>query len=215
MKNHNWPSKSCNFQYVFTPFLKLCGCRFLCFFSLLDIRNEALFLILEHSGIMGLNRKNMKFCPLNPYYKRSDLKTCLSERFSEAPLSKLWNKKYMWPKVTEMEWNWIMFTPLGGFIKNLRSIYRIAMWNSHDKIRPTILCEQNFMVWLVKKGKTVFNKLLQQVPFSVSAKQASRQANSWSLVFLSQIFRYFPAFQVAILVKYPVVFILGKCLMDS
>ena len=35
----------------------------------------------------------MKFWPLNPYYKRSDRKTWLSERFSEALTSKLWNKK--------------------------------------------------------------------------------------------------------------------------
>ena len=35
------------------------------------------------------------------------------------------------------------------------------------------------------------------------------------LVFLSQIFRYFPAFQVVILVEHPVLFVLGKCLLDS
>ena len=45
--------------------------------------------------------------------------------------------------------------------------------------------------------------------------QASRQASTWHLVFLSWIFRYFPAFQIVILVEYPVHFILGKCLMDS
>ena len=45
--------------------------------------------------------------------------------------------------------------------------------------------------------------------------QASRQANTWPIAFLSQIFRYFPAFQVVILVEYPVLLFLGKCLMDS
>ena len=35
----------------------------------------------------------MEFCRLNPYYKGSDWKTWLSERFSEALTSKLWNKK--------------------------------------------------------------------------------------------------------------------------
>ena len=45
----------------------------------------------------GLNRKttrkNMKFWPLNSYYKRSDWKTWLADRFSEGLTSKLWNKK--------------------------------------------------------------------------------------------------------------------------
>ena len=45
----------------------------------------------------GLNRKNtrtnIKFWPLNPYYKKSNWKTCLSKRFSEAVSPKLWHKK--------------------------------------------------------------------------------------------------------------------------
>ena len=48
------------------------------------------------------------------------------------------------------------------------------MLNSWDKIRSTIPCEQNLMAWLVKNEKTVFNKFLQQVPLSVSAKEASK-----------------------------------------
>ena len=35
----------------------------------------------------------MKFWPLNPYHKRSDWKTWLTESFSEAPTSKLQNNK--------------------------------------------------------------------------------------------------------------------------
>ena len=35
----------------------------------------------------------MKFWPLNSYYKRSDWKIWLAERYSEALTSKLWNKK--------------------------------------------------------------------------------------------------------------------------
>ena len=46
-------------------------------------------------------------------------------------------------------------------------------------------------------------------------KQASRQASTWPGVFLSENFRYFPVFKVVILVKYTVLFVLGKCLMDS
>ena len=45
--------------------------------------------------------------------------------------------------------------------------------------------------------------------------QASRQASAQPGVFLSQDFRYFPAFEVAILVKYTVLLVLGKCVMAS
>ena len=92
-------------------------------------RNEMVFLILEHSSLRGLNkknaRKNMTFWPLNSYYKRSDWKTWLAERFSEALTFKLWNKKkkkYMLPKLIKMERNWIIFIP-HGFIKNLWQIH--------------------------------------------------------------------------------------------
>ena len=43
-----------NIYHVFTPFSKLRGCRFLYFFSLCDVRNEAVFLILEHSSLRGV-----------------------------------------------------------------------------------------------------------------------------------------------------------------
>ena len=49
-----------NICHVFTPFVKHPGCRFLSFFTLCDIRNEAVFLILEHSSLRGLNRKKHK-----------------------------------------------------------------------------------------------------------------------------------------------------------
>ena len=65
----------------------------------------------------------MKFWTLNPYYKRSDWKTWLSERFYEALTNKLWiKKKYMLAKCAEMEQNRIMFTPY-GFI-HLRDNHR-------------------------------------------------------------------------------------------
>ena len=38
-------------------------------------------------------RKNMKFWPLNSYYKRCIWKIWLAERFTKALTSKLWNKK--------------------------------------------------------------------------------------------------------------------------
>ena len=34
------------------------GCRFLYFFSLCDVRNKPVFLLLEHPDPRGLNRKN-------------------------------------------------------------------------------------------------------------------------------------------------------------
>ena len=43
----------------------------------------------------------------------------------------------------------------------------------------------------------------------------SRQASTLPAVLLSQDFRYFPVFYVVILVKYTVLLVLGKCLMDS
>ena len=105
-----------NIYHVFAPFMKLCGCRFLYFFSLWDVRNEAVFLFLEHSSLRGGKQKkhvkNMKFWPYN---KRSDWKTSLAERFSEALTSKLWNKK----KYCQ---NWIICTTY-GLIKNLLQIH--------------------------------------------------------------------------------------------
>ena len=95
------------------------------------------------------------------------------------------------------------------------SIQRIATRNSLQKMKLAIPHEQNCMAWLVKTSKTVFNKLTQKIYLSVSGKQSSRHASTWPAVFLSQNFRYFPVFYVVILVKYTVLFVLGKCLMDS
>ena len=75
--------------------------------------------------------------------------------------------------------------------------------------------EQNYSAWLVKNGETVFSKLTQKISLSVSGKQASRQAITWSLVFLSQIFTYFLDFWDVILVEYPVLVTLGKFLIMS
>ena len=75
--------------------------------------------------------------------------------------------------------------------------------------------EQNYSAWLVKNGKTVFSKLTQKIYLSVSGKQASRKAITWSLVFLSQIFTYFLDFWDVILVEHPVLVILGKILINS
>ena len=56
---------------------------------------------------------------------------------------------------------------------------------------------------------------MRKISLSVSGEQASWQASTRPGVFLSQNLRYFPVFYVVILVKYAVLFVLGKCLMDS
>ena len=109
-------------------------------------------------------------------------------------------------KLTEMEQNWVIFTPY-GLIKN---IWRIHLRESHVKFMGKNKVGK--MTWLVKNGKSVFSKLMWKISLS---DQLRRRANTWPLVFLSQVFRCFPVFQVVILVKYPVLFFLGKCLMDS
>ena len=44
----------------FAPFMKLRESRFLYFFSLCDIRNEAVFLILEHFSLTVVKQKKQK-----------------------------------------------------------------------------------------------------------------------------------------------------------
>ena len=46
-----------NIYHIFAPFMKLRGCRFLYFFSLCDVRNEAVVLLLEHSSPKGVKQK--------------------------------------------------------------------------------------------------------------------------------------------------------------
>ena len=131
-------------------------------------------------------------------------------------MSKLWNnKKYILPKLTEMEQNWITFTRY-GLIKYL---WQIHSRDSHveftEKLKSAIPQEQNYVAWLVKNGKTVFSKLTWKISSSVSGEQADRQASTWPGIFLSRNFRYFPVFKLLFLVKYVVIFVLSKCLMDS
>ena len=56
---------------------------------------------------------------------------------------------------------------------------------------------------------------MRKIYLLVSGYKASRQASAQTAVFLSQNFRYFPAFYVVILVKFTVLFVFGKCLMGS
>ena len=54
--------------------------------------------------------------------------------------------------LTEMEQNWIIFTPY-GIIKNLRQI--------HSKNRHVEFA--GYVAWLVKNSETVFSKLVPQL----------------------------------------------------
>ena len=184
--------------HVFTPFMKLHGFRFLYFFSLGDIRNEAVFLLLEHSSLRGVKEKKHKkhkILAFKPILQEIQMKNLTSRKIFWSTNIKFWNKKNTYcrslPKWSKIE----LYSPPYGMIKNLwQSIQGIATWNSREKIKSAIPREQNYVAWLVKNGKTVFSKLTRKISLSVSGEQASRQAIAQPGVFLSQNFRYFPAF---------------------
>ena len=109
-----------------------------------------------------------------------------------------------------MERNWIIFTPY-GFIKNLRYIHprdSHVEFMGKNKVGNTTWA-QYFSAWLVKNEKTVFSKLTRTISLSVSGEQVSRQASARPAVFFLRIL------DTIRLVKYTVLFVLGKCLMDS
>ena len=60
MKTCNLPSKIGNFQHLPHFHVKLCGCRFLYFFSLCDVKNEVVFLELELSSPKGVKQKKLE-----------------------------------------------------------------------------------------------------------------------------------------------------------
>ena len=75
-----------NIYHIFAPFVKLYGCRFLYFFSLCDVSNKAIFLILEHSSPRGWNRKRVKKCKILTF-------KCLLQ---EIRLKNLTSRKIFW-----------------------------------------------------------------------------------------------------------------------
>ena len=188
-----------NTYHVFAPFVKRRGCRFLYFFSLCDIRNESVFLLLEHSILREVKQKkhikNMKFWFLNPSYKRSDWKIQLTERFSEALTSKPWNKKkYILPKLTEMERNWITFTPLWYDKKSLTDPFKGSPRGIHGK-------KQSRQYHLSKITRLDWSKTAKQ--FSVNSRgkficqyQASRQASALPEFFFLRILDTFQPFKL-------------------
>ena len=137
----------------------------------------------------------MKFWPLNCYYKRFNWKIWLAERFL-----KLYHRSFKIKNTccwSLQKWSKIELCLPPIILSKIfdRSIYGIATWNSWEKIKLVIPCEQNYVAWLVKNSKTVSSKLMWKISLSVYFfVQASRQASTRPLVFLSQIFLYFPAF---------------------
>ena len=126
----------------------------------------------------GLNRKNtrknMKFLPLNLYYKRYDRKTWLEKAFL-----KLLHLSFKIKKIPPAEacrngvkLNYVHPPMVLSKIFD-RSIYVIATRNSREKIKLTIPHEQNHAPWFVKNGKIVFSKLTQQISLSVSGEQTA------------------------------------------
>ena len=180
--------------------MKLHGCRFLYFFSLYDVKNEAVFLELEPSSPRGVkqekHKKKHEIFTFKPLLQEIWLKNLTSRKLFWSSTSKLQNKK---KKPTAKacrngaKLNYVHPTMVSSKIFD-RSIYVIATWNSQEKIKWIIPHEQNHTPWLVKNSKTVFSKLMWQISLSVSGEQASRQANTSCLAFLSQIFIYFLIF---------------------
>ena len=90
-------------------------------------------------------------------------------------------------KLTEMEQNWVISPPSPpilppsspppyGFIKNLQLIYlRESHLKFTGKKKSAIACGQNYLAWLVKNSKTVFNKLTWKISLSVSGDCQSYQ----------------------------------------
>ena len=82
----------------------------------------------------------MKFWPLNPYYKRSDIKTWLSARFSEALTSKLWNEKKR--HAAECYRNGAKLNYVKPPMVLSKFFNDLSMRNSGEKIKSGIPCEQ-------------------------------------------------------------------------
>ena len=168
--------------------MKLCGCRFLYFFSLCDVRNEAVFLLLEHSSPRGVNQekhvKKREILGFKPLLQEIRLKNLTGRRFSEVLTSKLWNKKntYFWslPKWSEFE----LYSPPYGFIKNLRQIRprdSHMKFTGKNKVGNTTWAK--FRTLIGPKRQNSFQQTHAK-NFFVSIRWAGKQALGLQLSFL-------------------------------
>ena len=166
----------------FTPFVKLCGWRFLYFFSLCDGRNKAVFLKLEHSSLHGVKQKKHKKKHENLVFK-----PLLQEIWlKNLTIRKLfWSSKFSKKKkhATKSYRNWIMFNPQSFYQKSLTSIYRIATGNFW--IKWSTQYSMSKIVWLhCSKRAKQFSKNFSEK--FLHQYEVSRWARNWALVFLSQ-----------------------------
>ena len=136
----------------------------------------------------------MTFWPLDPYHKSPDSKTWLTESFSEALPYKLSNKKnYMSPKLREMKLNWIFIHPYWFQQKSSTASSTGEPHEIHgEKIQQYHVSKIMRFYW----SKTAKQFAVNSYGESLYLYQASRQARTWPLGFLSHIFRYFLALQV-------------------
>ena len=96
----------------------------------------------------------------------------LSESFSKALTSKLWNKKkYMLQKLTEMERNWIIFTPY-GFIKYLQLIHVIG--EPHEIHWKKKKCWQYHVSKITQRD---LSKTIKHRKFLCSIREAGAEAS--------------------------------------
>ena len=159
-----------NIYHIFAPFVKPCGWQ--------------IFVFLQPTW----------------YQERSSLsasRTFQPQGVKQKKTQKIKKNTYCQSLPSEMEQNWIIFTPPPlQFVK--KSLTDPFTRDSHmefmGKIKSAIPHEQNYAAWLVKNGKAVFSKLMCKISLSVSGQQASWQPSARPGVFLSQNFRYFPAF---------------------
>lgn len=178
----------------FTPFVKLCGWRFLYFFSLCDGRNKAVFLKLEHSSLHGVKQKKHKKKHENLVFK-----PLLQEIWlKNLTIRKLfWSSKFSKRKkhATKSYRNWISKLNYVQPTIILSKIFDIHLQDSHrkflDQMKYTIQHEQNCVASLFKKSKAVFKKLQWKISSSVWGEQVSKKLGS---SFPFSMFRYFPVF---------------------
>ena len=160
-----------NIYHVFAPFMKLCGCRFLYFFSLCDIRIEVVFLILEHSSPREVKQKKHKkkqilvFKPLLQEIKLKNMTVSRRKLF----WSTLWNKKnaccWNLQKWSEIE---LYSPPSYVFIKNLQLIHlreshmKFMEKNKVSNTTSAKLCSLIGQKWRNSFQKTLNNYLSDQ-----------------------------------------------------
>ena len=157
--------------------MKLCGCRFLYFFNLCDIKNEVVFQELELSSPsrrvkQKKHKKKHKILAFKPLLQEIWLKNLTSRAFL-----KLQHLSFKIKKIPAAgracrngaKLNYVHPPMVLSKIFS-RSVYVIAPWNWQEKIKLVIPHEQNHAPWLVENGKTVFNKLIQQISLPVSGE---------------------------------------------